>query len=244
MISFEGQTAFITGASNGIGLAAARLMIGHGARLALADIDGARLRDVAHELDPGGRKTLALALDVTSSRDCDRAAAQAAEHFGGIDFLVHCAGIYPESLVENTSDEAWRKLMAVNLDGTFYMCRAAQPHLRENGSVVLMASLAVRGSHSHAAYAASKGAVQSFARSLALEAAPKIRVNAIAPGIIATAMSRDLVRQKGDQLLAGTPLGRFGSAEEIAGVIAFLCSPLSSFVTGEMIQVNGGLYMA
>lgn len=243
MISFEGQVALITGAGNGIGLATARMMAKYGARLVLADIDGKRVEEVARELDPSGQRVAACSLDISSSADCDRAAASAANRFGGLDSLVHCAGIYPEDLVENISDTQWRKLMAVNLDGTFFICRAAQPHLRENGSVVLMTSLAVRGSYAHAAYSASKGAVQSFARSLALELAPKVRVNAIAPGIIATAMSQDLVKQKGDQLLAATPLKRYGTAEEIASVIAFLCSPLASFITGEMVQVNGGIYM-
>jgi len=245
VISFEGKVAAITGAGNGIGLAAARLMAAHGARLALADLDGARLQEVAAELDPGGQRVLARALDVADPAACDRLMAEAAAHFGGLDHLVHCAGIYPEKLVKDTSDEAWRKLMAVNLDGTFYVCRAAQPHLRDGGSVVLMTSLAAqRGSYAHAAYAASKGAVQSFTRSLALELAPAIRVNAVAPGIIATSMTSDLIGQKGAQLLESTPLRRFGTAGEIAGAIAFLCSPLAGFVTGEVMQVNGGIYIA
>ncbi len=245
MISFEQQVIAITGAGNGIGLATARLMAAHGARLALTDIDGARLAQVAAELDPGGERVRAYALDVSSSTDCDRALARAAQDFGGLDHLVHCAGIYPESLVRDTTDQGWKKLMGVNLDGTFYVCRAAERHLRENGSIVLLTSLAAqRGSYAHAAYSASKGAVQSFTRSLALELAPKVRVNAVAPGIIATSMTNDLIGQKGDQLLASTPLRRFGSAEEIAGPIAFLCSPLAAFVTGEVMQVNGGIYIA
>ena len=228
MISFEQQVIAITGAGNGIGLATARLMAAHGARLALTDIDGARLAQVAAELDPGGERVRAYALDVSSSTDCDRALAGPRRTSAGWT-TVHCAGIYPESLVRDTSDQGWKKLMGVNLDGTFYVCRAAERHLRENGSIVLLTSLAAqRGSYAHAAYSASKGAVQSFTRSLALELAPKVRVNAVAPGIIATSMTNDLIGQKGDQLLASTPLRRFGSAEEIAGPIAFLCSPLAA----------------
>ena len=245
MISFEGQVVAITGAGNGIGLATARLMAAHGARLVLTDIDKARLDEVAAELDASGQRVFVQALDVAASHDCDRALDRAAQHFGGIDHLVHCAGIYPEQLVKDTSDEAWKKLMGVNLDGTFYVCRAAQRHLRQNGSIVLLTSLAAqRGSYAHAAYSASKGTVQSFTRSLALELAPQIRVNAVAPGIIATSMTHDLIGQKGAQLLESTPLRRFGTAEEIAGAIAFLCSPLAGFVTGEVMQVNGGIYIA
>src|SRR5690606_19089091 len=119
-----------------------------------------------------------------------------------------------------------------------------QAHLRKNGSVVLLTSVAAqRGSHAHAAYAASKGGVQSFTRSLALELAPHIRVNAVAPGIIATSMTQDLIGQHGAQLLQSTPLRRFGTADDIAGTIAFLCSPLAGFMTGEVLQVNGGIYI-
>ena len=106
MISFEQQVIAITGAGNGIGLATARLMA-HGARLALTDIDGARLAQVAAELDPSGERVRAYALDVSSSTDCDRALARAAQDFGGLDHL-HCAGIYPESLVRDTSDQGWK----------------------------------------------------------------------------------------------------------------------------------------
>ena len=126
MISFEGQVAAITGAGNGIGLATARLMAAHGARLVLTDIDNARLQDVAAELDPSGQRVYTHALDVSVSHDCERVFEAAARHFGGLDHLVHCAGIYPEQLVKDTSDEAWRTLMRINLDGTFYACRAAQ----------------------------------------------------------------------------------------------------------------------
>ena len=101
-----------------------------------------------------------------------------------------------------------------------------------------------RGSASHTHYSASKGAILAFSRALAGEVAPRLRVNTVSPGIIATPMTTDLVRDRGERLLAQTPLGRFGTADEVAGVIAFLCSNLASFVTGETIHVNGGLYMA
>ena len=244
MISFEQQVIAITGAGNGIGLATARLMAAHGARLALTDIDGARLAQVAAELDPGGERVRAYALDVSSSTDCDRALARAAQDFGGLDHGAlrrHLSGKPGARHLRPGLEKADGR----EPDGTFYVCRAAERHLRENGSIVLLTSLAAqRGSYAHAAYSASKGAVQSFTRSLALELAPKVRVNAVAPGIIATSMTNDLIGQKGDQLLASTPLRRFGSAEEIAGPIAFLCSPLAAFVTGEVMQVNGGIYIA
>ena len=228
MISFEQQVIAITGAGNGIGLATARLMAAHGARLALTDIDGARLAQVAAELDPGGERVRAYALDVSSSPTVTGRWPRPRRTSAGWTTCAlrrHLSG-KPGARHHRPGLE---KLMGVNLDGTFYVCRAAERHLRENGSIVLLTSLAAqRGSYAHAAYSASKGAVQSFTRSLALELAPKVRVNAVAPGIIATSMTNDLIGQKGDQLLASTPLRRFGSAEEIAGPIAFLCSPLAA----------------
>lgn len=245
VISFASKTVLISGGATGIGLATAHLMAAHGAAVALFDLDAARLAGAADALAAHGNPVLTVVGDVSSSADCDRAVRECGARFGGIDHLVHCAGVYPEALVRDMSDADWQRLMGINLNGTFYLCRAAQGALRDQGAVVLLASLAAhRGSHAHAAYAATKGAVLSFARSLALELAPRVRVNTVSPGIIATAMTRDLLGQKGSQLLASTPLGRHGSAEDIAGAIAFLCSPLAAFVTGETLQVNGGIYLS
>ena len=142
------------------------------------------------------------------------------------------------------TDMEWRTCLAVNLDGTFYLTRAAAAHLRPGGSVVALTSIAgMRGSREHAHYAASKGGMLSFIRSLAWELGPEVRVNAVAPGVIATAMTESLREHQQDRLLGGTPLGRFGRAEEVASVVRFLCGPDSSFITGEVIQVNGGLHM-
>jgi len=245
VISFERKVALITGAGTGIGLATAAMMAAHGASVVLVDIDRAALGRAVEVIGVPADRVLSIPADVSDADACERALAVTAERFGGLDFLVHCAGIYPEATIANTTDDAWRRLMNINLDGTFFLCRAAQSRLREGGAVVLLASLAAhRGSYAHAAYAATKGAILSFSRSLALELAPRVRVNTVSPGIIETAMTRDLIGQKGEQLLASTPLGRYGTAEDIAGTIAFLCSPLAAFVTGETLQVNGGLYLS
>lgn len=245
MISFERKVALITGAGTGIGLATAVMMAAHGASVVLVDIDRLALARAVDVLGVPPKRVLSIAADVSDAQACDHAVTQAAERFGGIDFLVHCAGVYPEATIADTTDAAWQRLMGINLNGTFFLCRAAQSQLRDGGAVVLLASLAAhRGSYAHAAYAATKGAILSFARSLALELAPRVRVNTVSPGIIQTAMTRDLIGQKGEQLLAATPLGRHGTADDIAGTIAFLCSPLAAFVTGETLQVNGGLYIS
>ncbi|NYT25112.1 SDR family oxidoreductase [Alcaligenaceae bacterium] len=245
MITFSGKTVLITGAANGIGQAVARKMAALGANLALSDINAEAVDALRKELSAGGATVSAHRGDVSDEDSCESTAQEAAARHGGIDHLVHSAGIYPERLVADMTKHEWRSLMSVNLDGTFHICRAVIPHLAPNSSIVNLASLAAhRGSHSHAHYSASKGAVASFSKSLALELAPKTRVNVVSPGIISTAMTADLLQQKGQALLDATPLKRFGTADEVAGAILFLCSDLASFVNGETLHVNGGLYIA
>lgn len=191
-----------------------------------------------------GEQVVTLQTDIADGASCADTVKRTATHFGGIDHLVHCAGIYPESMVAAMSDDAWHQLMRINLDGTFLICRAVIPFLTANSSIVNLASVAGhRGSHSHAHYSASKGAVSSFSKSLALELAPRTRVNIVAPGIIDTAMTGALRKQKGQALQDNTPMKRFGTADDVAGVIAFLCSDLAGFMTGETVHVNGGLYI-
>jgi 3-oxoacyl-[acyl-carrier protein] reductase len=246
MISFTDKTFLITGAAGGIARATAHLLAPYGANLALSDLDPAALDALRDELlaaTPQARISTHVT-DVSDAQACRRTAEAVAQAYGAIDHLVHAAGIYPEKLVSDMRDDEWRKLMSINLDGTFYMCRAVIPYLAEGSSIVTLASLAgQRGSLAHAHYAASKGAVISFSRSLALELAPKTRVNAVSPGIIATAMTKDLLEKNGPALLQGTPLKRLGTAQEVAGGIVFLCSPLAGFITAETLQINGGLYI-
>ncbi|WP_343653640.1 SDR family NAD(P)-dependent oxidoreductase [Herbaspirillum sp.] len=246
MINFADKTFFITGAGGGIARATALLVARHGARLALADIALEALETLRQEIlqDAPSAQVSLHRLDVSDAQACRASVAACVEFHGGIDHLVHSAGIYPEKRVADMTEAQWRTLMAINLDGTFHICQAVIAHLREGSSIVNLASLAAqRGSYAHAHYAAAKGAVISFSRSLALELAPKTRVNAVSPGIIATPMTRELLASKGPALLQSTPLGRLGTAEEVAGSIAFLCSPLAAFITGETLQVNGGLYI-
>jgi len=235
----------ITGAAGGIAHATAQLMAKSGANVALSDINPEALQKVADELSDSTGKISWHVSDIGDAASCQQLVEAVAKQHGAIDHLVHAAGIYPEVLVADMTDADWQKLMRINLDGTFYICRAIIPFLGEASSIVNLASLAAhRGSFSHAHYSASKGAVISFSRSLALELAPKTRVNAVSPGIIETPMTAGLLRQKGAALLDSTPLKRFGTAEDVAGSIVFLCSPLANFITGETLQVNGGLYMS
>jgi 3-oxoacyl-[acyl-carrier protein] reductase len=184
-------------------------------------------------------------MDVLCAVEVDSAIARCEKQFGGIDFVVPAAGLFLERPFTMMSDEEWRNTIDINLNGVYLTCRRTVPLLRNNSAIVMITSLAAhRGSYHHAHYASSKGGLLGLSRSLALELGPKTRVNAVSPGVIVTPMTDELVETRGAHFLDETPLGRFGQPEEVASVVAFLCSDASSFVTGETIHVNGGLYMA
>lgn len=241
---FIGKVALITGASGGIGKEVARIFHNAGASLVLMDLHEGPLVELAKELGDAHRVAVAAG-DASTPAVISAALERARTHFGGLDFVIPVAGIYPESPIIATSDEQWRRVMSVNLDGVFVLLRAAIPMVRPGGAVVNFASVAGhRGSQNHGHYAASKAGVIALTRSLAHEVGSGIRVNAISPGTIETPMVTDLVKARGTDMLAGTPLGRYGKPEEVAAVAAFLCSEAASFITGETIHVNGGLFMA
>jgi 3-oxoacyl-[acyl-carrier protein] reductase len=221
MISLAGRTALVTGGSRGIGRATAILLARAGA-------------DVGINYHSRVADAEAVEREV---REC-RAA------FSGLDILVANAGIWPPEDIplRTMSDAHWRRTMAANLDAVFHTVRAALSVLRPGGRIVIVTSTAAqRGEAFHADYAASKGALQSLAKSLAVECAPDITVNCVAPGWVATDMTaRVLAGPAGTEAAAGIPLGRIPPPVDIAGPILFLCSDLARHITGEVLNVNGG----
>lgn len=245
MFDFSGKTLWITGANGGISRCVARTFFEMGASCILTDLDAEGVSSFARELDPTGERCVAIGQDAGSSADADRVAGFIKERFGSLDFLVTGAGIYRDQLIEGMTDEQWRQTCAVNLDGVFFTCRAATPLLNDGGAVVNVASMSGhKGSYMHGHYAATKGAVLAFTRTLALELAPRVRVNAVSPGLIDTPMVQPLMDVQGEQLLDLTPLKRLGAPEEVGNVVAFLCSPWASFITAETVHINGGLYVS
>ena len=245
MIDLSGRTALVTGGSRGVGRATAVMFAAAGADVAIT----CRSRAADAEATAGairgmGRRALVLTGDLAEPATGERFARAAQEEFGQLDFLVANAGVWPAEPVRlaAVSDERWRSTLSVNLDGVFFLVRAGLPLLRVGGSVVLVSSTAAqRGEAGHADYAASKGALIALTKSLAVECAPDVTVNCVAPGWIDTEMSADAYAGGGrDRISATIPLGRVASADDVAGPILFLCSPLARHITGEILNVNGG----
>jgi 3-oxoacyl-[acyl-carrier protein] reductase len=246
VIDLSGKRALITGGSRGIGAATAELLARAGADVAI----GYRSRHEAAEgvvrrIQGHGRNAMAVAADLSQREDCDRLVKDVARAFRGLDIFVGNAGIWPSEAVAvaDLDDRRWERTLRENLDAMFFTTRAVIPQLRTGGRIVLVSSTAgQRGEAMHADYAASKGAMISYVKSLAVELAPRdITVNAVAPGWVDTEMVAASFASGGQESISATiPLGRVATPADIAGPIVFLCSPLARHVTGEILNVNGG----
>jgi 3-oxoacyl-[acyl-carrier protein] reductase len=245
MIDLTGQTALVTGASRGIGRAAAWLLAQAGADVALTyhtrreDAEAA-----AMEIRGLGRRAHVAGADLGRPDQVQRLMREVEHEFGGLDIFVANAGIWPAEEVSLAAIpvDRWRRTMEANLDSVYLSTQAALRLLRPNGRVVIVSSTAgQRGEAFHADYAASKGALIALTKSLAVECAPDVVVNCVAPGWVDTEMSWPAFGDSNrDRIASSIPLGRIATAEDIAGPILFLCSPLARHITGEVVNVNGG----
>jgi NAD(P)-dependent dehydrogenase (short-subunit alcohol dehydrogenase family) len=239
----------ITGAAGGIGRASARELARRGYGIIVADLDHEACDAVADEIAGEGGTSIGVALDVTDLGSVD-AAVTVAAGFGKEPFLsvVNCAGVAHLGEIGDVSPEDWARVIAINLTGTFSVCRAAVPHLASpGGTIVNLASTSGRTASAltSPAYVASKAGVIGLTMTLAKQLAPNgIRVNAVAPGIIDTAMIDSFGADHQSHLIESIPMGRKGTAVEIASTVAYLATDDSSYVTGQTIAVNGGTFIS
>ncbi|HUQ93768.1 MAG TPA: 3-oxoacyl-ACP reductase FabG [Bryobacteraceae bacterium] len=236
------QVAVVTGAATGIGEAIARRLAKAGATVAIADLDSQGAKAVAADL---GAPHFPIAIDVTDSASVNAAAQEIVNRAGRLDIWVNNAGIGGKAApIDQQTDDDWSRILAINLTGVFYCCRAAIPHMRQRGygRIVNIASIAGKeGNPNMTGYSATKAGVIGLTKSVAKEVAKEgICVNAVSPAVIRTKILEQLTEEQVSYMTARIPMGRTGTVEEIAAVVHFLSSPDCSFVTGQCYDASGG----
>jgi len=244
---FEGKISIVTGGSQGIGEAIAFELAKEGAEVVLADIQKDKLEDVARRVRENGGKAACYEANVADSANVAATVETILRNHGRIDHLVNNAGIARDTLLMRMKDEDWDAVIGVNLKGTYNFSKAVIKHMISNrsGRIVNIASVVgIMGNFGQTSYAASKGGVIAFSKSLAREVATRgITVNCVAPGYIDTAMTQKLSEDVKKAYLDIIPAKRFGLPKDVAYAVKFLLSDEADYITGQVIQVNGGMYM-
>ena len=249
VIDLSGSTALVTGSNQGIGAAIARVLHSSGARVVINhpdSPDGKTRQDALALVDLLNRdragSAIAQAADVSDAAAVQAMMERVRLEWGGLDILVNNAGILRDRSIAKMTLEEWQAVIDVNLSGVFHCCKYGLEIMRDGGAIVCVGSLSAKlGAHGQSNYAAAKAGVQALVRVLARECAKrKIRVNAVAPGAIDTAMMASVAEKAREHLSSAIALGRMGQPEEVAAAVLFLCSSLASYVTGHVLEVDGG----
>ena len=246
-MELKGKVALITGAAQGIGKAVTLVLARHGADVVVADVNIEKAQETAREVEALGRAAMAVRVDVTHLEDVEKMVEAAVQRFGKIDILVNNAGIARDKLILRMTEEDWDTVLNVNLKGTFNCTKAVIKYMskQRSGKIVNIASVVgMMGNPGQANYSASKAGVIGLTKTVAREfAARGINVNAIAPGYIQTPMTEVLPEKAKEELKRLIPMKRLGQPEDVAHAVLFLVSEVSSYITGNILNVNGGIYM-
>ncbi|MBU1932881.1 MAG: 3-oxoacyl-[acyl-carrier-protein] reductase [Candidatus Omnitrophica bacterium] len=246
-LSLEGKLALITGGARGIGRNIALVFAKEGADIVICDVNLEQAEATAKEIQGMGRDSIAFKADVTDFREVQAMVDKILDKFKKLDILINNAGITRDSLILRMSEEDWDRVIAVNLKGCFVCTKAAAKVMlkQRSGHIVNLASIiGIMGNSGQANYAASKAGIIGLTKSVAKELAPRgVCVNAIAPGFIKTDMTARLPEDIQKKMLSAIPLGRFGEAKDVANLALFLSGESSSYITGQVVQIDGGMLM-
>ena len=246
-MTLQGKVAVVTGGSRGIGRAVATVLAREGAVITLCARDRVLLEKVAAEIESSGVQALAVQADVTRASEVEQMIGACVERFGQVDILVNNAGITRDNLLLRMKDEEWDAVLSVNLKGVFQCTRAVlRPMIKQrSGRIINLTSVvAVMGNPGQANYVAAKAGIIGLTKATAREVASRgITANAVAPGFIETDMTHALDPELQEQMRSQIPLGRFGRPEDVAELVAFLASDRAAYITGQVIHLNGGLWM-
>ncbi len=241
----KGQKAVVTGGGRGIGRAITLALASKGAQVAILDLDLVGAKETAALVEKGGSSAETFAVDVSSFSQVEETVNKILDLWGGLDIVVNNAGITRDALLIRMSEEDWDQVLAVNLKGAFNICRAVTRKMlkQRSGCLINIASIiGMMGNPGQINYAAAKGGLISLTKSLAREVAARgIRVNAIAPGFIATEMTEKIPEKIREEMVGTIPLGRMGTPQDVAGAALFLASPAGSYITGQVLVVDGGM---
>lgn len=243
----KGKVSIISGAAQGIGKEIVKKLSGAGSNIVICDIDEETLNQTKEEIRKFDVEVLGLKVDVSNYNDVQELVNKTLDKFKKIDILINNAGITKDGLLLRMSESDWDKVLNVNLKGAFNFIKAvSRPMLKQKEGVIINISsiIGIMGNAAQANYAASKAGLIGLTKSVAKELGSKgIRVNAVAPGYIKTRMTEALPENVKNMMLNLIPLGKFGETEDVANLVLFLCSPLSRYITGQVIQVDGGMLM-